>query len=159
MSKFEELCLSYNKLINDAAEYERQCKVFAKDLVKAFIEYLEAGRNDVIIRNFSLEEGGFYNCNIEITLYESSEKHADKGLVPEIPLVISRNNGEFHVRIRGTNQVFVIFTEEVKQYDKNNGGEPERLFETIFRGIKSYYETPVDDFIKRNLTGVINFGS
>ncbi|GIW21454.1 MAG: hypothetical protein KatS3mg068_0461 [Candidatus Sericytochromatia bacterium] len=32
-----------------------------------------------------------------------------------------------------------------------------RVIKNIFSGIKSYYETPVEDFVHKNMSGIIYF--
>lgn len=155
MTRFEELCDSYRKLLTEAEEYESDCKNFAKTIVNGFIDFLECGRNDLIIKDFSLNEDGYYHAILQLTVYDSPEPHAEKGLVPDILLKIGYDKGDFIIRTSTGNQVFAIRREELEKTDSES---LVNLYEYLFRGIKSYYETPADEFVHRNMQGLINFG-
>jgi hypothetical protein len=155
MTRFDELCESYLKLLKGAADYENDCKSFTKKLVQGFIDYLECGRNDLIIKELSLNDDGYYHCAIELTVYEGQDRHAAKGLVPEVSLRVSRDGEHFLVRFAtGTEEFFV----SKNQTENLQSEEHIKIYDAMFRGIKSYYETPVDEFIRRNMKGNINFG-
>lgn len=148
MSKFQELCDSYQKLLSSAEQYEVDCREFAKKVVMGFVDYLECGKNDIVLTQLQLNEDGYYDCDIELTVYEGSDKYASRGYVPEINLKIARNVDEFVVKVVNGSKVYVFGRDDVN-FDI--------LYDDIFRGIKSYYETPVDAFIHRNMRGTINF--
>lgn len=148
MSKFDELCASYEKLLTSAEAYEVDCQNFAKKLVKGFVDYLECGKNDIVLEQLELGEDGYYNCNLELAVYESDDKYASRGYVPEIHLKVARNVDEFIVKVATGSKVYA-FSKDETNFDI--------LFDDLFRGIKSYYETPVDSFIHRNMRGLITF--
>lgn len=148
MSKFQELCGSYQKLISQAELYEKECQDFAKKIVIGFVDYLDCGKNDIMLTQLELDDDGYYNCNIELTVYEGTDKYASRGFVPEINLKIARNVDEFIVKIIHGKKVY-LFGKEDTDFTE--------LYDDMFRGIKSYYETPIDDFIHRNMRGKINF--
>lgn len=148
MSKFQELCNSYEKLLVSAENYENDCQDFAKKLIKGFVDYLECGKNDIVLTQLELGDDGYYNCNIELTVYEGGDKYASRGYVPEITLKVARNIDEFIVKIATGSKVYVFGKDE---------SNFELLFDDIYRGIKSYYETPIDSFIHRNMRGLIAF--
>ena len=155
MTRFDELCESYQRLLTGAEDYENECQDFAQKVVNGFVDYLDCGRNDLEIKQFALNEDGYYHCTLELTVYQGSDKHSGKGLVPEITLKIARDIDDFVAKIASGTQVHAI--------NKNELNNPENqaldnLYEALYRGIKSYYETPIDDFIHRNMKGSINFG-
>lgn len=152
MTKFEELCTSYQKLISKAEQYENDCQEFSKKLVSGFVDYLGCGRNDIVIKLLSLNEDGYYDCDIELTVYEGPDKYASKGLVPEINLKIARNIDEFIVKVVSGNKLYVIGKD-----DTDNSESITALYDDLFRGVKSYYETPIDEFIHKNMRGTIFF--
>ena len=155
MTRFDELCETYLKLIKGAEDYENGCKDFAIKLVDGFSDYLDCGRNDIKINELTLHDDGYYHCAIELTVYEGQDRHSAKGLVPEVSLRISRDGEHFVVRFAtGTEEYFV----SKSGIDNLQSDEYVKIYDGLFRGIKSYYETPVDEFIKRNMKGNINFG-
>ena len=152
MSKFEELCHSYEKLLTNAEQYEADCYDFSKKLVKGFVDYLECGKNDILIKQLSLNEDGYYDCDIELTVYEGGDKYASRGLVPEISLKVARNIDEFVVKVANGQHVYIV-----NKADDDNSENLVKLYDDLFQGIKSYYETPIDEFIHRNMKGGIFF--
>jgi hypothetical protein len=154
MTKFEEICDSYQRLLSGAEQYEAECQDFAQKLVFGFSDYLECGRNDLEIKHFALNEDGYFHCTMELTVYQGNDKHAVRGLVPEINLKIARDVNDFILKMPG-NQVFAINSNELTNFTGENFNI---IYDALFRGIKSYYETPIDDFIHRNMKGIINFG-
>ena len=154
MSRFQELCDSYNKLISSAEEYENDCKNFTKKLVLDFSDFLEAGRNDISIKDIKLDDDGYYDCFIEVTLYEGHEKEDAKGFVPDICLKVARNTNDFLVKVISGTKLYIISKEDLNNLQNSKAQE---LYEDLFRSIKSYYETPIDDFIHKNMKGKVNF--
>ncbi|MBC7474052.1 MAG: hypothetical protein H7263_07140 [Candidatus Sericytochromatia bacterium] len=152
MSKFDEICTSYQRLVREAEDYEYDCKEFAKNLISGFVDYLECGRNDILIKRLSINDDGYYDCEIELSVYEGPDKYASRGLVPEIHLKIARNIDEFMVKVATGSKIYVINKKEMDSSEVINV-----LYDELFRGIKSYYETPIDEFIHRNMRGIIHF--
>ena len=155
MTKFDELCESYLKLLKGAADYENDCKSFAKKLLQGFTDYLECGRYDLSIKELNLDEDGYYHCTIELTVYEGKDKYSAKGLVPEVSLRILRDGDHFVARFATGMEEYSVSKSES---DNLQSEEHTKIYDALFRGIKSYYETPVDEFIRRNMKGNINFG-
>jgi hypothetical protein len=154
MTRFEEICDSYQKLISGAEQYENECRDFAQQLVNGFIDYLECGRNDLEIKQFAINEDGYFHCTLELTVYQGNDKYASRGLVPEITLKIGRDVDDFIVKLTPGTQVYGI-----NRYELNGNNESlNKIYEAMYRGIKSYYETPIDEFIHKNMKGAINFG-
>lgn len=155
MTRFEEICDSYQRLLSEAEKYENECQDFAQTIIYGFIDFLECGRNDLEIKQFVLNEDGYYHCTIELTVYQGNDKFAVRGLVPEITLKIARDVNDFIVKLANGTRVYAINQNELSNL--NNEGLND-LYESMYRGIKSYYETPIDDFIHRNMKGTVNFG-
>lgn len=148
MTKFDDLCASYQKLLSNAETYEKDCQEFAKKIVMGLVDYLGCGKNDILLTQLEISEDGYYNCDLELTVYEGADKYASRGLVPEINLKVARNIDEFVVKIVGGTKAY--------GFDKDDTNF-DILYDDVYRGIKSYYETPIDDFIHRNMRGKLNF--
>ena len=55
MTRFEEICESYQKLLSGADEYEKDCQNFSQKIANGFSDYLECGRNDLSIKELNLD--------------------------------------------------------------------------------------------------------
>lgn len=155
MSKFNELCESYSQLLSSAKKYEEDCQFFLKTIVNGFTDFLECANNEIDIKNIELKEDGYYHCTIEINVYSDiNDKYSTKGNVPEITIKLGRDRDLFVLKLLNGNKVFGFKNEDLKNTKSDKLIE---FYEYIFSGIKSYYETPVEDFVHKNMIGALYF--
>lgn len=155
MSKFIELCKSYSNLLNSAKKYEEDCQFFLKTIVNGFSEFLECDSNEINIKNIELKDDGYYHCTIEMNIYSDiNDKYSTKGNVPEITIKLGRDRDLFVLKLLNGTKVFGFKNEDLINTKNDKLIE---FYDYIFSGIKSYYETPVEDFVHKNMSGKIYF--
>ena len=155
MSRFSEICESYSNLLNSAKKYEEDCQFLLKTIVNGFTKFLECNNNDINIKNIELKEDGYYHCSIEINVYSDiNDKYSTKGNVPDITIKLGRDRELFILKLLNGKKVFTFVDNDLNNIESNKLVE---FYEYIFSGIKSYYETPVEDFVHKNMNGLIYF--
>jgi len=154
MSRFNELCESYSNLLNSAKKYEEDCQYLLKTIVNGFTEFLECSNNEINIKNIELKDDGYYHCTIQINVYgDVNDKYSTKGNVPDITIKLGRDRDLFVLKLLNGNKVFALNNDDLK----NKNDKLLEFYDYMFSGIKSYYETPVEDFVHKNMSGIIYF--
>lgn len=152
MSKFEQLCYTYNRSHSEMSDYLESCVQFIENLITGLEAYLECPAKRVNYRNKEGEEtnlresmyleNGFWHFDTAITMCPESAYRRRAATFARcyyprqtvvLPFVIKRVNADsFVVGIDSYPEYFTVNINEKNSFDS--------LYEFLFESIHAYYK-------------------
>lgn len=164
-TKFHELCMVYGKAQQDFQKFEVDCHLFAVELVKKFIEYLQIPTSQfslykinnenqfeivppALINALAPAEGSYWQFGMGLTVCSAPETLPQELIL--IHLLVRRDlENKFYAK---------LFTETKEfEIDRNSPNGYKEFFDFLHKSITHSYENEFQKFIGQSTSRKLGF--